>query len=306
MTLTAFPNGISSFGIPQVAGSDRTGSGSVFGKTYFVDPSRGSNGNIGTEPRRAFKTLTKAFAVLAKNDSIICVPGDYTGNYQTPLNSVAAFCSVVGMQATDTGFGPFAGATDTSSAILEIRARGWRISGFEFDGNGVSESMLATTSGTSIANFLQVDHCLFTGGSVAGIDFVGAPTFVKLADNSFTQMTGGSQLLCSNSATDVPRSCHVFHNRFWENIGHIAMNPRGFKDSIIESNVFMLDGVSRDATVMLDTRGGGGNQIIGNFFDITTTQFADGSSTAFIRTATGDYGAGNWLSNGAQAAAISV
>ncbi len=306
MTITAFPNGVSSFGIPQITNSDRTGGGSVFGKTYFVDPTNGSNGNIGTEPRRAFKTLTKAFAVLVKNDSIICVPGDYTGNYQTPLNSVAAFCSLVGMQATDTGFGPFAAATSTASAILEIRARGWRVSGFEFDGNAVSESVLATTSGTSVANFLQMDHCLFTGGSVAGIDFVGAPTFVKLADNSFTQMTAGSQLLCSNSATDTPRSCHIFHNRFWENTGHIAMNPRGFKDSIIEANVFMLDGVSRDATVMLDTRGGGGNQIISNFFDITKSQFTDDAGTAFIRTASTDYGAGNQLSDGIQADLISV
>lgn len=306
MTLTNYPNGISSFGIPQIAGSERSGAGSVFGKTYFVDPTNGNNGKKGTSPAKAFSTLTKAFAVMGPSDTVICSPGSYTGNHVTPLNSVAPFCSVIGMQATALGLGPFAAATDTSSPIISVRARGWRISGFEFDGNAVSESVLATTSGTSNANFLQVDWCLFTGGSVAGIDFVGAPTFMAIYYNSFTQMTAGSGMLCSNSATDTPRSGHIYKNRFWENINHIAMNPRGFKDCVIEGNTFQLDGVSRDALVMLDTRGGGGNQIIGNYFDITAAQFTDDASTAFIRTASTDYGAGNFLSDGVQADLISV
>jgi len=306
MTLTNFPNGVSSFGIPQISNGERSGGGSVFGKTYFVDPTNGVDGNKGTSPDKALATLTRAFVLMKDNDTVICAPGDYTGNHVTPLNSVAPFCSVIGMQATALGLGPFAAATDTASPILSIRARGWRVSGFEFDGNAVTESVLATTSGTSNANFLQMDHCLFTGGSVAGIDYFGAPTFSALYHNGFTQMTGGSTILCSDASTDTPRSGHIYGNRFWENINHIAMNPRGFKDTVIEKNTFMLDGVSRDALVMLDTRGGGGNQIIDNYFDITQAQFTDDAATAFIRTAATDYGAGNHLADGEQNALISV
>ncbi len=40
--LTNYPNGLSSFGIPQLGGSERNGAGSVFGVTYFIDPTNGS------------------------------------------------------------------------------------------------------------------------------------------------------------------------------------------------------------------------------------------------------------------------
>jgi len=71
MSLTNFPNGITSFGVPVF------GSGSVFGNTYFVDKTNGSDGDTGKEPERAFKTITKAVSVAGDNDTIIVAPGQY-------------------------------------------------------------------------------------------------------------------------------------------------------------------------------------------------------------------------------------
>jgi len=59
MPLTNFPNGITSFGIPVIGG----GGGVPFtGKRFFVDPVKGSDGNKGTDPKKAFSTLYKAYA----------------------------------------------------------------------------------------------------------------------------------------------------------------------------------------------------------------------------------------------------
>jgi hypothetical protein len=308
MTLTAFPNGASSFGIPMVGIGGRTAGGSMFGNNYFVDVNLGSNGNTGKSPDKAWKTLTYAFSRMTalddKNATVFVAPGDYSGNYSSPLNGDAPFVSLIGVQATDIGFGPWAAASTTSSPIISMRARGWRISGFEFDGATTSSSLLLTTSGTSNSNFTQIDNCLFTGGKY-GIDWSGAPTYTKIYNCLFEDITTQA-FICSDSSTDTPRRCIIQGNIFQENAAHIAMNPRGFKASTIKDNVFHLDGLSRDATVLLDTRGGGGNAIVDNTFDITAAQYTDDAGTAFIRTAATDFGAGNKCNDGVAAAAISA
>ena len=305
MPLTAYPNGLSSFGIPLFGGgSGRTGQGSMFGNTWFVDATNGSDSFEGKTPDNAFATLTKVFTVIGINDTIFVNRGSYAGNFSTPLNSVAPFVSLIGMQPTDVGYGPFLSASVVTSPILDVRARGWRISGFEIDCPTTAQAFKLTTTGTSNANFLQIDNCLFTGGQGA-IDWVGAPTFTRIANCTFDQMTA-SAMICSNSDTDVPRSCEIFNNIFHENINHINMNPRGFKFSVIRGNVFHLDGNNRDALVLLDNRGGGGCSIIDNYFDITKAQYTDDAATAFIRTSSSDMGAGNHCTDGEAADLISV
>lgn len=302
--LTHYPNGISSFGVPVLgASSGRTGGGSMLGTNWFVDPNTGRDGNSGKEVGKSLASLTRAFELVTAWDAIFCAPGDYSGNYSTPLNATAPFVSLIGIQATDTGFGPWMAGT-AGSPIINVRARGWRISGFEFDGVSDEASVKLTTSGTSNANYIQIDNCLFTGGKY-GIDWVGAPTYSKIAGNNFEDILT-SALICTDSGTDVPRRCMIYGNEFKENIAHIAMNPRGFKDSTIRGNVFSLDGVTRDATVLLDTRGGGGNAIVGNYFDITKAQYTDDAATAFIRTAATDFGAGNYCNDGVADDLISV
>jgi hypothetical protein len=311
MSLTNHPNGVSSFGIPLVGtGIGRTGGGSMYGNNYFVDATNGSNGNTGLSPDRAWSTLTFAFARLtaldAKNATIFCAPGDYSGNYNTPLNGDAAFVSLIGVQATDVGFGPWSAGT-AGNPIINVRARGWRISGFEFDGVSDEASIKLTYSGTSNANYTQIDNCLFTGGKY-GIDWVGAPTYTHVLSNLFEDILT-SAFTCTNSASDTPQRCRIIGNEFAENAKHMDMNSagatRGFKASKIIGNSFQLDGIARDATVLLDNRGGGGTAIIGNYFDCTTTQYGDDSSTAFIRTSASDWGAGNSCYDGIPAADIS-
>ena len=80
MSLTNFPNGISSFGVPQIGNSGGSPGEipvTLLGKYYFVDSNNGSSGNSGLEPTKALDKITNALAKCTndKNDVIIVLSG---------------------------------------------------------------------------------------------------------------------------------------------------------------------------------------------------------------------------------------
>ena len=64
MSLTNFPNGITSFGVPVYPGPIPSQ-----GKAIFVKPSTGSDGNSGLDPSQSVKTLTKALSLATANQN---------------------------------------------------------------------------------------------------------------------------------------------------------------------------------------------------------------------------------------------
>ena len=72
MSLTNFPNGITSFGVPMMGGMIP----STTGKYYFVNSVTGSNGNEGTDPSAPLATIAKAFDKVTadKMDVIVLFP----------------------------------------------------------------------------------------------------------------------------------------------------------------------------------------------------------------------------------------
>lgn len=70
MTLTNFPNGASSFGIPLVGGF---GGIPLTGNWYWVNPASGSDGNDGTTPSTAFATLYRAHDKMTSGNNDVCV-----------------------------------------------------------------------------------------------------------------------------------------------------------------------------------------------------------------------------------------
>ena len=305
MTLTNFPFGVSSFGIPQVGGSSgRTAGGSVFGKTLFVEPANGSDGHNGLSPDHPLKSLTQAFVLVKDWDTIQCAPGNYSGNYDTPINADAAFVSLVGVQATDMGVAPWAAPSDTALPIINVKARGWKISGFEFEGmTGSSAIRMTKTIGlVNRCDFFQVDNCLFSGGKI-GIEFYGGGTYWRILNNHFSLLTtaGGAAIYITDSSFQIPALGEISGNRFDNNINHIDANAKGFSDTVIRGNVFQQEGVAQTTTIVFDLIGGaaGGNQVIGNWFDMAKAEFNTGGTQRVFSNTT-DYGAGNWFKDGPQ------
>lgn len=73
MTLTNFPDGVSSFGVPLIG----SGTIPIATRNFFVQSTTGSNGNEGTSPESPFATLAYAITkcVTSKGDNIILLPG---------------------------------------------------------------------------------------------------------------------------------------------------------------------------------------------------------------------------------------
>lgn len=70
MSLTHFPHGVSSFGIPVLGGG---GVPATFGIVYFVDADIGSDGNRGLGPDDALKTVAKAYSKCRTNKHDVIV-----------------------------------------------------------------------------------------------------------------------------------------------------------------------------------------------------------------------------------------
>lgn len=69
MTITNYPNGVSSFGIPMLGG---IGGIPMMGTPYFCDPANGSDGNDGTSPDSAVATLYRAHALMTAGQNDVC------------------------------------------------------------------------------------------------------------------------------------------------------------------------------------------------------------------------------------------
>jgi hypothetical protein len=93
MSLTNFPNGITSFGVPVLGG---VGGLPFTGTWWFVDPVNGLDGNQGTSPSQALQSLYRAHqkATAGNNDVVILI-----GN---GASSGTARLSLAAAQAVDS------------------------------------------------------------------------------------------------------------------------------------------------------------------------------------------------------------
>lgn len=99
MSITRYPNGLSSFGIPLI------GSGPILttGEIFFVDSTTGSDGNSGEDPTQPFATLDYAVGrcTANKNDHIIVMP-----NHSESISSAGALdLDVAGITIVGLGSG---------------------------------------------------------------------------------------------------------------------------------------------------------------------------------------------------------
>ncbi len=159
MTLTNFPNGITSFGVPQV------GSGQIpvtNGNYYFVcnrSGANGSDGNEGTSPENPFATLDTAINNCTANnaDVIVILPGHAeTISSNTALNFDIAGITIIGL-GTGASRPTFTLGTANTTRI-PVSAANIKISGCIFIGNFLS---IATCFLLTTAPGFWVDSCEF-------------------------------------------------------------------------------------------------------------------------------------------------
>lgn len=88
MSLTNFPNGVSSFGVP-VVGS--VGGIPLTGTWFFVNPASGNDGNDGLSPQTALATLYQAHAkATAGNNDVVMLIGNGAASGSARLSTALA------------------------------------------------------------------------------------------------------------------------------------------------------------------------------------------------------------------------
>jgi hypothetical protein len=231
MTLTAYPHGISSFGVPQVgAGVIPVTSGSYF----WVDSTEGVNGSGSFES--PFSTLANAYAACttAKGDVIIMKPGHAeTISAATGVVLSKSGVSIIGLgngalRPTFTLTGTAATCTFTVSganqllknfiiscgvdelvAAITVSAANVTIDAVDYVEDDVTHQVLVFLLTTAAANYLTVQNCTLIqvtapAGNGAAITLVGADD-CKIMNNRIHWLTtnnagsGGIQGLTTES-----------------------------------------------------------------------------------------------------------
>lgn len=96
MSLTNFPNGIASFGIPVVPSGLPPG-----GNVFFLDPAHGSDSYDGKSPERAFATLATAYTALTanQNDILFYIAGSSSLTLSATLTWSKNYTHFIGLAA---------------------------------------------------------------------------------------------------------------------------------------------------------------------------------------------------------------
>lgn len=93
MGYTNFPNGITSFGIPQLGSGIPTN----IGQYLFVDSTNGTDGNRGESIERPFATIQKAVNSAKRGSVILVAPGQYDETVTISRTTASSNLTIVGM-----------------------------------------------------------------------------------------------------------------------------------------------------------------------------------------------------------------
>jgi hypothetical protein len=187
MPLTHFPNGVASFGIPQ-AGSQPVSIPNVYGQVLFVDGTYGSDGNDGTSPDQAFKTIGAALAQATGGSgcTIFVYPGTYTENLVISKNDIALISAYYMGAGVTTNFRPI---IEGGSGVALTLSKCYRFHcvGFYIHSTGNSGTNPAIQTNCEGACF---ENCEIDSDTYAGVVFYSSTT-----DNIYTG-SGTSFLGC--------------------------------------------------------------------------------------------------------------
>lgn len=138
MSITPFPNGVSSFGA-VLASPLFPGLTTRVGRHYFVDTVNGNNGRNGRSPDRAFATIRAGLnaATTGNGDTIWVFPGQYAESLTIDKLDVA----IIGASGKHPGRTQIIGDGVTAQATIDVNtgfARGFVLANVEVDTNSVA------------------------------------------------------------------------------------------------------------------------------------------------------------------------
>lgn len=224
MSLTNFPNGISSFGVPVMGGG---GIPATPGNVLFVDYTNGDDGVSvkANSSRRPFKTIAMAYSKATTNkDDVIVLQGSASHVLTEMLTVAKSRVHFVGMDGTSRRYGQNAkitlGVTTAATDIGTILNTGIRN----------SFQNIKFTNANTVA---QGIYCFVEGGEYTVIDGC------EIYKETDLDQTGAAELVMNGDSAQV-RNC-------W-----IGSTANAIAGAIIRPNVLMTKGLAGTGLVARD------------------------------------------------------
>lgn len=284
-TLTPFPGGVSSFGIPIVSsgGSPFQPFGRVTsaGRYVFVDMRSGVPAGDGSSATSPLTSMDTAIANAQDND-IICFIGVVRSQLVAPLGVQGVrILGCYGGNVRDDDAAkwtyPASGAV-AGKALIEILEQGWEFHRFlmtpETTAGACIKAHRAENATYPDSSHFIVNRMRFVGTGY-GIEDVGGNHHYIVQDSEFQSMTRA--ITCTSTAIAVPLRNTIRRNKFMQNTNDIATS---LSYSLIEKNVFFTAGSGATNKVVSTTFNavqGGNNMILLNQFNNTEAEIAPGS-----------------------------
>ncbi len=284
-----------------------------WGRTnYYVDGTNGDDANDGLTWATAFATIGAAMSAATTlggrgRPYIYVAPGGYTETILTPLNADAPFGALIAVSPTSRSWGAtYLASPSAGLPVITVRARGWRIHGFEIDSPTGAAAILLQRSadGTLRSAGTEIDGN-FIGATITGlygVEFEGADTYIHIHDNDFSllQAAGAAGIFCNTTPFALALLAIIERNDFRENVNHIACGASwGLNAALIRHNTFQVTG-DQVPTKILDLSGGRNNLVYGNHLGVENGTGAGqyDETNGKCLAGTNDAWAGNYLRDG--------
>lgn len=289
MTLTNFPNGLSSFGVPVLPAVPSIKPWATY---YFVDASNfsqaASDGNDGLSPDTPLRTMERAFELieakvsfgLGGSGSVICFIGNVAEQLVTPAGVFDV--TVIGCGNSPRHADAFNGNSGYSAAtwkapssptaataLCRVLQQGWAFYNILFDPPTDAAALEFVRNAGSGTSERDASHFRVVGNRfAAGQNHIslGATSFTEnlfnglIAGNTFNDATAASIM----TAGGVSGNRHqIIGNTFVDNATHIDLP---LTDGVISENVFgAFTSASIDLTGGATNMVGPGNLLSGTY-----------------------------------------
>ena len=238
-TMTKFPNGISSRGIPVNGSIPFVLGANGAGDIYFVDATNGSDGNNGLSADQAMKTLPVAYAAAGSGDTI-ALSTNSTHSLATGIAWTKSRINLVGMdffgRLVQQGAKVQLATAATTAYVLKVTGTRNSFSNIKFIQGATASTGLHVLEEGGEGSLYQ--NCSFVFGVADNLDLTTATEVLCGADSAtFDNCLFGSDTLLTSAARTVFTIDQV-------------TSGQEFKSNIFRDCIWMVSSSDADALLL--------------------------------------------------------
>lgn len=269
---------------------------------YYVDATYGYDGNPGTSPGLAFRSMTPLATVLpefrltSSRRITVAFSGVLNQEFSSPrVNDVTLYgCGNLPRQATTSGVANGGGATWLSptggtGALFQPNGQGWRVENIFFNNSATAAGCIKLVNAgdppsSNCSEKFSLINCVLTGTD-DGVNANDLPNNILIDGCTFFGFSGAGDLGISSATglgTGTLQNWVIQNCDFQGNTGHITAP---LTSSIIRRCKFSYIYGSTTSTTQVTLTNGSNNSVYDNHFDVP---YSTNGITAMFALGTND------------------